>query len=57
MNDAAGGRVIAVLGYSGGRGAHLHPICAERLAHAERLAAGAQAIILLRLGPALEAVA
>ena len=41
-----GGRVLAVLGYSGGRGAHLHPVCAERLAHAERLAPGARAIIL-----------
>ena len=46
MTDATGGRVVAVLGYSSGRGAHLHPICAERLAHAERLATGAQAIIL-----------
>ena len=45
MTDTTGGRVVAVLGYSGGRGAHLHPICAERLAHAERLATGAQAII------------
>ena len=43
---AAGGRVLAVLGYSGGRGAQLHPICAERLAHAEQLAPGASAIIL-----------
>ena len=41
-----GGRVLAVLGYSGGRGARLHPVCAERLAHAERLAPGARAIIL-----------
>jgi len=41
-----GGRVLAVLGYSDGRGARLHPICAERLAHAERLAPGARAIIL-----------
>jgi uncharacterized SAM-binding protein YcdF (DUF218 family) len=41
-----GGRVLAVLGYSRGRGGHLHPICAERLAHAERLAPGARAIIL-----------
>jgi uncharacterized SAM-binding protein YcdF (DUF218 family) len=43
--DAAGGRVVAVLGYSGGRGATLHQVCAERLAHAERLAVGAQAVI------------
>ena len=41
-----GGRVVAVLGYSSGRGARLHPVCAERLAHAERLAIGARAIIL-----------
>jgi uncharacterized SAM-binding protein YcdF (DUF218 family) len=41
-----GGRVLAVLGYSGSRGARLHPVCAERLAHAERLAIGARAIIL-----------
>jgi len=41
-----GGRVIAVLGYSerGKRG--LHPICAARLAHAETLAAGADAVVL-----------
>ena len=45
MTDPAGGRVVAVLGYSGRRGAQLHPICAERLAHAERLAVGARAII------------
>ena len=45
MTDAAGGRVVAVLGYSGARGAHLHPICAERLTHAERLAVGARAVI------------
>ncbi len=38
-------RVVAVLGYSGGRAAHLHPICAERLAHAEQLAVGADAVI------------
>jgi uncharacterized SAM-binding protein YcdF (DUF218 family) len=41
-----GGRVVAVLGYSerGTRG--LHPICAARLAHAETLAAGAEAVVL-----------
>lgn len=39
-------RVVAVLGYSGGRGAHLHPICAERVAHARPLSEGASAVIL-----------
>jgi uncharacterized SAM-binding protein YcdF (DUF218 family) len=38
-------RVVAVLGYSGGRRTRLHPVCAERLAYAERLAVGARAII------------
>ena len=38
MTDATGGRVVAVLGYSGRRRTRLHPICAERLAYAERLA-------------------
>jgi uncharacterized SAM-binding protein YcdF (DUF218 family) len=46
MTDAAGGRVVAVLGYSGRRRTRLHPVCAERLAYAERLAVGARAIIL-----------
>jgi uncharacterized SAM-binding protein YcdF (DUF218 family) len=45
MTQAAGGRVLAVLGYSRGRRTHLHPVCAERLAYAEQLAAGARAII------------
>lgn len=39
-------RVVAVLGYSRGRGGRLHPICAARLAHAERVADGASAVIL-----------
>jgi hypothetical protein len=39
-------RVVAVLGYSGRRGAGLHPICADRLAHAQRLAGGMHAVIL-----------
>ncbi len=39
-------RVVAVLGYSRGRGGRLHPICAARLAHAEHVAAGASAVIL-----------
>jgi uncharacterized SAM-binding protein YcdF (DUF218 family) len=46
MTDATGGRVVAVLGYSGRRRTRLHPVCAERLAYAERLAVGARAIIL-----------
>jgi uncharacterized SAM-binding protein YcdF (DUF218 family) len=41
-----GGRVVAVVGYSRRRGAELHPLCAGRLRHAERLAAGADAVIL-----------
>ncbi len=57
--DSEGGRVVAVLGYSGGRGAGLHPVCAERLAHAEKLAMGARAVILSgwarRSGPTPEA--
>lgn len=43
---AEGGRVVAVLGYSARRGGGIHPICAARLAHAERLAEGADAVIL-----------
>jgi DUF218 domain len=39
-------RVVAVLGYSRRRAAELHPICARRLAHAERLAGGIRAVIL-----------
>lgn len=39
-------RVVAVLGYSRRRGGPLHPICAARLAHAERLAGDASALIL-----------
>jgi hypothetical protein len=39
-------RVVAVLGYSRRRGAGLHPICARRLVHAERLAGGIRAVIL-----------
>jgi uncharacterized SAM-binding protein YcdF (DUF218 family) len=45
MTDPAGGRVVAVLGYSGGRSKRLHPVCAERVAYAEQLAAGARAIV------------
>ncbi len=40
-------RVVAVLGYSaGGRDDELHPICVARLRHAERVAAGARAVVL-----------
>jgi uncharacterized SAM-binding protein YcdF (DUF218 family) len=41
-----GGRVVAVLGYSHRRNGRLHAICADRLAHAQRLAEGAQAVVL-----------
>jgi uncharacterized SAM-binding protein YcdF (DUF218 family) len=39
-------RVVAVLGSSRGGGDRLHPICAERLEHAQTLAEGAYAVIL-----------
>ena len=39
-------RVVAVLGYSGRGAEGLHPVCALRLAHAERLAEGARAVVL-----------
>jgi uncharacterized SAM-binding protein YcdF (DUF218 family) len=39
-------RVVAVLGYSHRRNGRLHPICADRLAHAQRLAEGAHAVVL-----------
>ena len=39
-------RVVAVLGYSQGGGDRLHPICAERLEHAQTLVGGADAVIL-----------
>jgi len=38
-------RVVAVLGYSARRAGPLHPVCAQRLAHAERLGEGAGAIV------------
>jgi uncharacterized SAM-binding protein YcdF (DUF218 family) len=41
-----GGRVVAVVGYSRGRRSELHPVCAERLAHAQTLADGALTVIL-----------
>ncbi len=39
-------RVVGVLGYSRRRTGELHPICADRLAHAQRLAEGASAVVL-----------
>ncbi|MGH3116896.1 MAG: ElyC/SanA/YdcF family protein [Gaiellales bacterium] len=41
-----GGRVVAVVGYSHRRQVELHPLCADRLRHAQQLAAGARAVIL-----------
>jgi uncharacterized SAM-binding protein YcdF (DUF218 family) len=41
-----GGRVVAVVGYSRRRNTELHPLCADRLRHAQQLAAGARAVIL-----------
>jgi DUF218 domain len=38
-------RVVAVLGYSHRRTGRLHPICAGRLAHAQGVADGAQAVV------------
>jgi uncharacterized SAM-binding protein YcdF (DUF218 family) len=38
-------RVVAVLGYSGRRGGALHPVCAQRLTHAESVAEGAGALV------------
>jgi uncharacterized SAM-binding protein YcdF (DUF218 family) len=40
-----GAPLIAVLGYSRRAGRVLHPVCAERLAHAQRLAASAGTVI------------
>jgi hypothetical protein len=40
------GRVVGVLGYSRRRTGELHPICAARLAQAQRLAEGARAVVL-----------
>jgi hypothetical protein len=39
-------RLVAVLGYSTGRSGTLDPICAERLAAAESVAEGADAVLL-----------
>jgi DUF218 domain len=38
--------VVAVVGYSRRGATELHPLCTGRLRHAERLAAGAEAVIL-----------
>jgi uncharacterized SAM-binding protein YcdF (DUF218 family) len=39
-------KLIAVLGYSSRRGGGLHPICAARLRAAEKVADGADAVVL-----------
>jgi uncharacterized SAM-binding protein YcdF (DUF218 family) len=39
-------KLVAVLGYSTGRGEGLHPICAARLEAAERPAEGAEVVLL-----------
>ena len=39
-------RLVAVLGYSGRRGAGIHPICAARLAAAEQAAEAADTVVL-----------
>jgi hypothetical protein len=44
--EVAAPRVVAVLGYSPRRGADLHPICAARLACAERLARAGDVVVL-----------
>jgi uncharacterized SAM-binding protein YcdF (DUF218 family) len=44
--------MVAVLGYSRGRGETLHAIGAERLRHAETLSAGARAVVLSGRGEA-----
>ena len=40
------GRLVAVLGYSARRSDGLHAVCAERLRHAEELAAAADTVLL-----------
>jgi hypothetical protein len=39
-------RVVAVLGYSRGGSGDLHPVCARRLEHAQRLVASSGTVIL-----------
>jgi hypothetical protein len=43
-------RVVAVLGYSAGRSDGLDPICAERLRHAETVAADTDAVVFTGSG-------
>jgi uncharacterized SAM-binding protein YcdF (DUF218 family) len=40
------GRLVAVLGYSARRSNGVHPVCAERLRHAEELAADGDTVLL-----------
>jgi uncharacterized SAM-binding protein YcdF (DUF218 family) len=42
----SGRRVVAVVGYSRRRDTELHPLCADRLRHAQRVAGDARAVIL-----------
>jgi len=39
-------RVVAVLGYSDGRGRDLHPVCRARLAHAARIVRDGDVVVL-----------
>jgi uncharacterized SAM-binding protein YcdF (DUF218 family) len=48
-------RLVAVLGFSGRRVNGLHPLAAVRLRHAERLSAGADAVVFSGRGPGGEA--
>jgi uncharacterized SAM-binding protein YcdF (DUF218 family) len=41
-----GPRLIAVLGYSGGQGAGLHPVCAARLARAAEISSPEDVVVL-----------
>jgi uncharacterized SAM-binding protein YcdF (DUF218 family) len=43
---AGHGRIVAVLGYSRDGETDLHPVCARRLSHAERIASGARRVVL-----------
>ena len=45
MTQSAG-RVVAVLGYAGWRDNGIHPVCAGRVLHAERLVGDCRAVIL-----------
>src|SRR5919204_2928488 len=48
-------RLVAVLGYSAGRSEGLDPVCAERLRHAETVAADGDAVVFTGKGTAGEA--